>query len=281
MQFAAWCNRHPGFLNKQLPRERCWLLRKPSRGVNAWRLAQTAKPRYGACGRALSAVCPYICPAANYPHIYTWATCMHTHILGVEQDNVLVLQLQYINAFTCSHMHKEFTHTHISVPCASALALPLDRYHHSNARCLVLYMIKTNHHSNFVKKYVYILCDTEHGPTEPCFHPCYWIADCCCVIAVFTVIHSHSAVKMNLLVCCTEKQQITESSSSSIFSSPSTISTTIRELKKTQAANHGSYGPHVGTFSSCCNPEGLKSFSLCQATFQYIQNKKSDPFTLF
>lgn len=79
MQIAASCNRHPGFLNKRLPYERCWLLCKPSQGVNAWRLAQTAKPRYGACGGALSAVCPYICPAANYPHTCTCFACVHTH----------------------------------------------------------------------------------------------------------------------------------------------------------------------------------------------------------
>ncbi len=78
-QITASCNRRPGFLNKRLPHERCWLRCKPSRGVNAWRSAQTAKPRYGACGAALSAVCPYICPSANYPHTYTCSTCTHRH----------------------------------------------------------------------------------------------------------------------------------------------------------------------------------------------------------
>jgi len=63
----APCNRRPA----TLPRGRRWLLCEPSRGVNAWRLAQTAKPRYAACGGALSAVCPCICPSANYPRTNT------------------------------------------------------------------------------------------------------------------------------------------------------------------------------------------------------------------
>lgn len=43
----------PVLLNKQLPHERCWLLCEPSQGVSAWRLAQTVRSMYGACGEAL------------------------------------------------------------------------------------------------------------------------------------------------------------------------------------------------------------------------------------
>lgn len=131
-QIAASCNRRPGFLNKRLPHERCWLRCKPSRGVNAWRLAQTAKPRYGACGAALSAVCPYICPSANYPHTYTCSTCTHQHTHTHTQWNkimcfVLHMYCTYSNCIhICTHMHKckpsskSHKYSHYSAMCFSS-----------------------------------------------------------------------------------------------------------------------------------------------------------------
>lgn len=68
LQTAASCNRHPEFKanNSLMCAERRWLLCEPSQSVSAWRLAQTTKPRYRACGGALSAGCPCICPCINY-----------------------------------------------------------------------------------------------------------------------------------------------------------------------------------------------------------------------
>lgn len=55
------------------------------------------KPRYGACGGAFSAVCPYICPATNYPRAYTCSTSMHTHIHRA--NAFLVGQAQYRDVY--------------------------------------------------------------------------------------------------------------------------------------------------------------------------------------
>lgn len=91
------------------------------------------KPRYGACGGAFSAVCPYICPATNYPRAYTCSTCMHTHIHSA--NAFLVGQAQYRDVYThykCRPNLAKGTETHTTVPRASALILPGDTLDHKS-----------------------------------------------------------------------------------------------------------------------------------------------------
>lgn len=88
-QIAASCNRRPGSLNERLPHERRWLLCEPSRGVNAWRLAQTAKTQIWSMWWGSLCSLSLHLPLRQLPS-YLHMLYMHTHTYTAELDHAFV-----------------------------------------------------------------------------------------------------------------------------------------------------------------------------------------------